>query len=125
MLDLVRSKDIAKKIGARAKQCFYNAYKALDYLPAEARYIEGWILKDLLIEHAWIDLDGAIIDPTLWHSQPVTYYPGISLSEAELLALVVKHGDLPVAYRLLGTDKYPAYKAAFDQAIADFNKSIE
>lgn len=125
MLDLDKSKEIANRIDAKPKQCFYNAYKALDYLPTEAKYIEGWVLKDIAIEHAWIELGGAIIDPTLYLTPPDSYYPGVRLSAAELLELIVKHRDLPIAYRLFETDKYPAYKAAFDQVIADSKKALD
>lgn len=124
-LDLEKSKEVAKKIKAKPKRCFYNAFKALDYLPPEAMYIEGWVLKlGLAIEHAWINLNGAIIDPTLYHDPPAKYYPGMELTVTELLDLAAKYGDLPVAYRLFETDKYPAYKEAFDQVIADSNNAL-
>lgn len=45
---------IKRKIKAKAKQSFYNAYKAIKYEFPQALYVEGWI-KDsdgLVMEHA-------------------------------------------------------------------------
>jgi len=55
-----------------AKQCFYNASVLLirDFGTKRLKYYEGYVLLDGLtfpILHAWLELDGKLVDVTLQH----------------------------------------------------------
>ena len=54
-------------------------------------YVEGWtvILDSLLvIEHAWIELAGRIVDPTRWASG-LAYFPALRFDKDQLLDALV------------------------------------
>jgi len=122
--DYKRSQDMAAKIKAREKECWANAFRALDEIP-DAIYIEGWALgpDGLMFEHGWLELDGVIIDPTLNDpTYPISYYPGIRFTRAEIREAMSKaKEDLPIYWFMIKTGGHPDYKAAFDQALKDFN----
>lgn len=60
------SQYVSKRIKALAKQCYHNAYLAMQGLP-DATYVEGVILLSLpiAVDHAWLEREGKIIDPTM------------------------------------------------------------
>jgi hypothetical protein len=70
-VDRTRSRQLARRIGARLKKCYDNAVTALFTVPelADATYCEGAVLSPVFLssfEHAWIETaDGTILDPTL------------------------------------------------------------
>jgi hypothetical protein len=78
--DYAESKRVSRAIGATIKRCWRNARKAIERLDeyAEARYLEGWIVKEngALVEHGWLIHGGKIIDPTL-PEVVATYFPGL------------------------------------------------
>ena len=69
-----------KRANVKKQQCYYNAFKAIQYVPeyAEAVYVEGIaVYRDgLHFEHGWIECDGEIIDCTL-PSEDLIYYSGL------------------------------------------------
>lgn len=69
-----------KRANVKKRQCYYNAFKAVQYVPeyAEAVYVEGIAVfrEGLPIEHGWIECDGEIIDPTL-PTEDLLYFPGL------------------------------------------------
>ena len=64
------------------RQCYRNAFLIIDFLDeyAEADYVEGQavIQKVMVVEHAWIERDGVIVDPTL-PVEDLTYFPGLRI----------------------------------------------
>ena len=130
LLDQERSKELAKKIKARPKECWLNAFKAMDHLSPDAKYIEGWAVSDisyLAIEHGWIELDGAIIDPTLYQKPPAKYYPGFIFTYSEILETYQKAKELPAAWYLLHAkpNQYEEfYRPAFNQALAECSRLL-
>lgn len=61
------SKQIAKAVNAEARACFRNAALGQQVLGGSALYCEGYALQRDLpipIEHAWIEFDEEVIDPT-------------------------------------------------------------
>jgi hypothetical protein len=72
-LDREQSKALAEEIRAEPKLCYQNAIHAMwhlmDRLPADEvaerlAYVEGYAGK-FDVPHAWVELDGTILDPTL------------------------------------------------------------
>jgi hypothetical protein len=68
-----RSEAVAKDVGAKRTQCYANSQMAMLLSEPEdslrgAYYVEGLCLDRLLptpVCHAWLELDGEIIDPTI------------------------------------------------------------
>ncbi len=60
---------IKKYIRPKPKMCYENAFKVAEYLEEtghDAKYVEGFInMKGLPIEHAFVQVDGKFIDPTI------------------------------------------------------------
>ena len=83
--------------------------------------VEGWFVPTTIpiaIEHAWIELDGQIIDPTpkSWITQ-FAYYPGLRLSKDELMHAVTDDGRLPIVWRYdWGGMQHPGYSEAYKKA---------
>jgi hypothetical protein len=125
-LDLPRSREISRAIGAERHRCWKNARKALLSLPQElltASYVEGWLVSQRadairVTEHGWIWTPRAgIVDPTLvFLSSPpslVAYLPGVELSWLELQRY--RTARLPLA-RVTGLQAR-AYHQACQQAL--------
>lgn len=60
-LSLKLSKD--KRIRAKRKQCWYNAFKTLFYCPEfeNATYVEGYVVDGIAIEHGWVEINGELL----------------------------------------------------------------
>ncbi|TAE61296.1 MAG: hypothetical protein EAZ87_02640 [Nostocales cyanobacterium] len=136
LLDESLSQQVAENTKSKAKKPFDNAYKAV--LATEgAKYVQGFIVfigqpyKPL--EHAWIELEDKIIDPTFPHlnkkAENIWYFPAQSISVKKLKAIIEEskedypeddplpiYGDAPYEYYgdvMLGDQKYlDAYQAA-------------
>lgn len=97
-----------KRVGARKRQCFKNAFNVVMYCPefAHATYVEGIVVAtklSMLIEHGWLEIDNQIVDPTLTDAH-WTYFPGLRFEGqaglAKGLQLPKSDGDdLPLFYR--------------------------
>ena len=78
--DAAESAELARRIRAEPKQCWFNARRAVlrlgDY--ADAGYVEGLAVtrEGLLIEHGWVVRGGLIVDPTL-PDGVAAYFPGL------------------------------------------------
>src|SRR3712207_6711599 len=124
-LNRVVSKRAAKIINAKPKECWKNAFFSLLEVPelAHGQYVEGWIVPTTIpiaIEHAWIELDGQIIDPTpkSWIT-PFAYFPGLRLSKDEFMEAVTDDGRLPIVWRYgWGGMEHLGYSEAYRQALA-------
>jgi hypothetical protein len=66
LLDVDRSNALASQIKAKGKKIFDNAAKAAAETPG-AVYVQGFVAVNHKpfepIEHAWIEVEGAILDP--------------------------------------------------------------
>ncbi|MBW4512027.1 MAG: hypothetical protein KME64_36840 [Scytonematopsis contorta HA4267-MV1] len=137
-LDEALSTEIAQSIKSKAKKPFDNAYKAL-LATKGASYVQGFLAVKgkpyQPIEHAWIELENSIIDPTLpylKHSpQNIWYFAAQSFSVKELKDILEEskedypeddplpvYGDAPYEYYgdvMLGGKEY---QQAFDAAMA-------
>lgn len=118
-VNLELSQNLSKAVGAKAKQCFTNAYHGIqDHYP-DAFYVEGIAIPrhgDGLgapVEHAWLEINGEIVDPTFcdrslpipkraqWggvkRSAPTlaeAYFPVLRLTRSEVDQTVVKIGEI-------------------------------
>ena len=108
-VDQALSDKTRRHIGARAKACYYNAYTALGEMPelASGLYVEGCAIcdRDNVIEHGWIELDGRIVDPTLYDQGNVSYFAGLRFTQQQAwdaICTIPKTTfteDLPIFYR--------------------------
>ena len=105
--NIERSVQIAKMVRAKKQQCFQNAWRVVERLDPSAVYVEGFSVEyeDVVLEHAWVELDGEIIDPTLPHAD-MRYFPGLryvgkeGLVEAQSMPGMLECGCyLPIFYR--------------------------
>lgn len=95
-LDLARSDQIATRIRAAARACWYNAFRAMSCpdLP-DALYVEGWAVEEmwgLVFEHGWVETGPMIIDPTPGASAARTYFAGLRLTLAAVLGRIAATG---------------------------------
>lgn len=135
-LDESLSREIANTINSKDKQCFQNAYQAA--LATEGSvYVQGFLVLAAqpyrIIEHAWIEREAQILDPTLpflnRKAQDLYYYPAQQLTVKQLKAAIEEakedypednplpvYGAAPYEYygdlMLGGADYLAAYQAA-------------
>lgn len=94
-LDNRRSLRLRHEYGCKPKQCYYNAQKiALDNLGAE--YWEGFACAIIPVDHAWLVINGKVVDPT-WASYsrkyPVIDYFGVHVPAARIRKHWLDHGN--------------------------------
>ena len=124
---------VALSTGALPHACYANAYRASKVLVEwpDLTLVEGWIVIEqatsvALIEHAWCEGNGLILDPSIVllgsrsFCQAVRYIPGIRHGSAALRTLASR--DLPWVRTCgrFGPDGmgHPEYRAAYDAARA-------
>ncbi|MGB3612483.1 MAG: hypothetical protein WBA10_01725 [Elainellaceae cyanobacterium] len=102
-IDETLSIQVANTIGSKANQPFENAYRSLLHID-NGVYVQGFlVIAGNLFnpqEHAWIETDSAVVDPSLPHlGQPASalhYFPAQALNSSELAAaLETAHEDYP------------------------------
>jgi hypothetical protein len=107
--DVAASLQLRKRIRAKAKECYWNAFKAIQNVPDyhDATYVEGFAILSapvFVFEHAWIEKEGTIIDPTLPEDK-YTYVAGlrwqgvVEVSRALMAPKSRGSPDLPFFYR--------------------------
>ncbi len=106
--NIERSKKLKKAIRAKAKQCYANAWNAIETQEEykDATYVEGMaVVNGLAIEHGWIEHEGEVIDPTLL-DENIVHFPGLRFKGREGLHSTwripgfMETGEkLPVFYR--------------------------
>ena len=136
LLDEPRSRQIAEQIKSRARKPFDNAYQAALVL-SSATYVQGFVAYASkpyrLIEHAWLELEDVIIDPTFPYlkkkAADLNYFAAQKLTVKQLKAAIEEakedypdddplpiYGDMPYEYygdvMLGGKDYMQAYRAA-------------
>ncbi len=95
LLDETRSRELAQQIKSKAKKVFDNAYRAA-LATQGAVYVQGFVTlmgkPSTVLEHAWIELEQSIIDPTLPYlnkpAEVLHYFPAQRLSVKQLKAAV-------------------------------------
>jgi hypothetical protein len=138
-LDKDRSLEIAKQIKSKDKKTFDNASKAALAIEG-ARYVQGFLViaghPTQILEHAWVILEEAIIDPNLAYlnrwGEDLYYFPAQSLTAKQLKATIEEakedypeddplpvYGKMPYEYygevMLGGKDYLAAYQVAEEQ----------
>jgi len=118
-IDLSLSWALARRIHAKPKACWRNAYLALAELPA-ALYVEGWCLTPgnyRVIEHGWIETEFAIIEPTLYKRPPLEYFAGNIYTSGELKSELSNLAELPLIWQVNDPEKLEKYKLAKKEAL--------
>jgi hypothetical protein len=146
-LNVELSQQIAKTTKSKAKKPFDSAYKAA-LVTDNATYVQGFLVFSgqpfRPVEHAWIEVEDSIIDPTFPHfnrkPEDLFYFPAHSISVSELKEIVDEskedypeddplpvYGDAPYDYYgdiMLGGKNYlEAYQAA-EAKCREINKPI-
>lgn len=135
VLDAAQSIELADRINSKAKSPFDNAHRAA-LKTSGAIYVQGFLATKGLrqpIEHAWIELDDRILDPSLPYlnrsAEQLVYFPAQRLSVKELKRAIEEaeedypeddplpiYGAPPYEYygdkMLGGTDYQAAFTAA-------------
>ena len=106
--DIGQSRALAKRIRSRQKQCFFNSWRVIERLDqyAEAIYVEGLAINlrsRLLFEHAWIEHEGVLLDPTLPEGNLV-YFPGLRCVGRNGLAEAAALPTLELGGFVIGVD---------------------
>jgi hypothetical protein len=106
--DKTESARVRRFVRAKPKQCYLNAFRAIQQVAgyAHADYVEGLAVmgKVLVIEHGWIERDDIIVDPTL-PQDDLNYFPGLRFTGQRGLAEAIQipgadySNDLPFFYR--------------------------
>ena len=116
------SQRIAGVVG-NTKNGWHTACVALRSDPQLVKgfYVEGWaVILDnrLVIEHAWIELAGRIVDPTRW-ARGLAYFPVLRFDKDQMLDALVDCAALPLAWRCgVSLQDNPAYHQASQDARA-------
>lgn len=99
VINLELSREVAQRKGANRKKqaCWHNAARNLlefDDL-ATGIYVEGFVVcpDGRIVEHGWIELEGAIIDTTPGYydkpgAEDLSYFPAKRFTRAEALRVV-------------------------------------
>lgn len=79
-VNLEGSQELRSRIRPEPQACWKNSIIALRVIEelAEAVYVEGWSVtqEGLVIEHGWLEFDGAVLEPTV--EVPFkAYFPGV------------------------------------------------
>jgi hypothetical protein len=136
VLDEGQSLELADLINSKTNAVFENAYRAA-LVTEGATYVQGFVVLNQspaqLLEHAWIELEETILDPSLPHLSQVAselyYYPAQRLSLKALKAAIEEaqedypeddplpiYGNPPYEYygdvMLGGKDYLEAFEAA-------------
>lgn len=123
-VDTSLSAVIAQAIIAKPKACWINAWRGLAEFwryPGVAYYVEGWAVTsfNVPIEHGWIEWNHRIVDPALYESSCIAFFPVVrwTLEQAQEQAEEV-NGYLPVTRHKSQVAKYEhVYRTAMQEAL--------
>ena len=119
LLDRELSAQIARQLEAHRDDCYMRAFQALDHLPNNAVYVEGWVVTPLgivLRSHAWCEVSGRIIDPTGYETESSTYFGGLRYLKRRAKALYGWVGRLPLSWYAIDHVDFDSYYTALEQA---------
>jgi len=100
-VDRVRSQELARAVNAQPRRCWRNCALALGHLLGAGVYVEGYAVVSgggFATEHAWLEVDGTIVDPT-WDIPGARYYPVARYGLSEVLDLLDASPELPLFTR--------------------------
>lgn len=85
-IDRELSRRVARAVRKQPGKGWQNCWRAIRTLSelADARYVEGWVVTgDLVaVEHAWIEMNGSIVDPTfLRRGRVISYHPAFRVDQ--------------------------------------------
>lgn len=124
ILNLLLSRRIGKKIGARDQECFRNSALGTVELGEAAVYVEGWVVTISGIglpqptEHAWVEHEGEIIDPTPVYHDGLSvrrYFPGERYTFRDVSKRIFRNQSLPFVGEL-GLAHSSEYRKAYLRA---------
>jgi hypothetical protein len=96
--NISESQRAAELVRAQPSLCWENAAKLMSHdVYAQAMYVEGAIVTPILKhpqEHAWLAVNGEIIDPTL-PDKEVFYFPAHEWTAEAVDDLLVKYKQQP------------------------------
>lgn len=90
----------AEREQATPKECFKNATEAA-LRTLDSVYVEGFFMRPdlpILIHHAWIEVDGFVVDNTILNNEDAQYF-GVAFEREEMLEETMKNE----VYGLLAT----------------------
>ena len=119
LLDRGLSAQIARQVEAHRDDCYMRAFQALDYLPDEAVYVEGWVVTPegiALRSHAWCEVGGRIIDPTCDDTESPAYFGGIRYPKRRAKALYGWVGRMPLSWYAIDNVDFDNYYDALEKA---------
>jgi hypothetical protein len=122
-VDCELSHRVAAGLGDKPQSGWHTAGLALqsDSQLEKGFYVEGWAVildKFLVIEHAWIEFAGRIVDPTRWASG-LAYFPALRFDKDQLLDALVDCDKLPLAWHCgVSLQDNPVYHQASQDARA-------
>ncbi len=112
---------VAGEIGSKDFSAWHRAWLAQQLVSEleNSLYVEGWAVvpdSSLVVEHAWLELNGCIVDPARW-DRSLTYFPALRFDKKQLLDAMVQQPILPVSWRSTASlpanaDYYRARQAA-------------
>lgn len=95
------SAELRRKVWAKQRECWINAWRALPLAPGDAMYVEGYYTGasgvPLVAEHGWLEVDGRIVDPTIPPGARATYFPVRRFTPREAYEGAAERGELPLS----------------------------
>lgn len=127
MADLTINLRLSRTLGQETQSGMAGYWRAalnvLQTMGSDAdAYVEGWVVSDrgLVFEHAWLEMDGEIVDPTLYEHPARHYVAGPRWPYAEAIALLrTETMTFPAvnALQFKAPSLYRLYYAAYDRAV--------
>lgn len=94
--NLSLSRLIARRIRAQKRSCYLNAWRSVECCTEldGLFYTEGWVVEPqgIVIEHAWLEQDRIIIDPTLNSPPCIAYFPSLRLNRVQAIEQAISTG---------------------------------
>ena len=130
--DVDLSLRVAEVFKAKPRRCWQNVFTALLFSQGlKVLYVEGFAIPGDAAypgsrqPHGWLELEGAVIDPTWANDTKAVYFPGVKFTLADALTWWEKPLEesegrrtlLPLVYRLgnIGLN-HPDYMRALSEA---------
>ena len=112
-VDKELSGHVAGELGSGDRSAWRKAWLALQTVSEleNGLYVEGWAValdNPLVFEHAWLEFDGSLVDPTRW-DRKLIYFSGLRFDKDQLLDAAARHPLLPVSWH--NTDSLPGIEA--------------
>jgi hypothetical protein len=101
MFDRDLSDEVGVLVEAENKECYLNAFRGMSEIDGECYYVEGFAVPGdfpIIAAHAWLEVDGKIVDPTpAYRNGDHVYFPAILYTRARACEGAIKNGSvLPI-----------------------------